>query len=197
MGLIRIPDLRGEEVQCEALTTVQTNLEAFALLSRRVKDNNGFVCGNKGHTHEKCWQVIEYPSWRPRSKRFPQKRTGRGPNQRNPKFRDPEQRFSKLSFQPLQLNQIDILVQEAVALLPSNTLSHCRICLNLILPHKRMSGFLTVLSKHNNCVELFQFNSSSYPLSPLLATNANSLRQTEIIPSQTLRKTSSTIKPPN
>ncbi|KAJ8428466.1 hypothetical protein Cgig2_030249 [Carnegiea gigantea] len=33
------------------------------------------VCGNKGHSKEKCWLVIGYPSWHPRSKKFPQKKT--------------------------------------------------------------------------------------------------------------------------
>ncbi|KAJ8440248.1 hypothetical protein Cgig2_001583 [Carnegiea gigantea] len=28
----------------------------------------------KGHSKEKCWQVIGYPSWHPRSKKFPQKK---------------------------------------------------------------------------------------------------------------------------
>jgi len=28
--------------------------------------------GNKGHSKDKCWQIIGYPKWHPCSKRFPQ-----------------------------------------------------------------------------------------------------------------------------
>ncbi|KAJ8427640.1 hypothetical protein Cgig2_023349 [Carnegiea gigantea] len=35
-------------------------------------------CGNRGHQKNKCWQIIGYPSWHPRSRKFPQKRCGRG-----------------------------------------------------------------------------------------------------------------------
>jgi len=47
--------------------------ETSALLS---KGSNAVCefCGNKGHTKEKCWQLIGYPSWHPRSKKLPQKK---------------------------------------------------------------------------------------------------------------------------
>ena len=32
------------------------------------------VCGNRGHVKHKCWQIIGYPSWHPRSKKNPQKK---------------------------------------------------------------------------------------------------------------------------
>ena len=43
-------------------------------------------CGTKGHSKEKCWTVIGYPSWHPRHKKFPQKKKTRASN--NPRGRD-------------------------------------------------------------------------------------------------------------
>ncbi|KAJ8432808.1 hypothetical protein Cgig2_026138 [Carnegiea gigantea] len=40
-------------------------------------------CGNRGHSKEKCWTVIGYPSWCPRHKMFPQKKNVRAINARN------------------------------------------------------------------------------------------------------------------
>jgi len=34
------------------------------------------VRGGRGHTKEKCWKVIGYPSWHPRGKKNPQKKGG-------------------------------------------------------------------------------------------------------------------------
>ena len=49
--------------------------EALALLSRGERDIRCSHCGNTGHIKEKCWQLIGYPTWHPRFKRQPQRRT--------------------------------------------------------------------------------------------------------------------------
>lgn len=44
---------------------------------------------NKGHDKDRCWQLIGYPSWHPRSKKFPQKKVNNeaAKNQKSGKFR--------------------------------------------------------------------------------------------------------------
>uniref|UniRef100_A0A7C9CXZ8 Retrovirus-related Pol polyprotein from transposon TNT 1-94-like beta-barrel domain-containing protein n=1 Tax=Opuntia streptacantha TaxID=393608 RepID=A0A7C9CXZ8_OPUST len=66
--------LQQEELQRQVLGNV--SLDASALMSKNVTENRCTVCNNKGHTKEKCWQVIGYPNWHPRSKRNPQKKGG-------------------------------------------------------------------------------------------------------------------------
>jgi len=72
--------LQQEELQKQVLEDVHPLLESSALLSKNVDVQHGemkcSVCGNKGHTKEKCWQVIGYPSWHPRSRKHPQKKFG-------------------------------------------------------------------------------------------------------------------------
>jgi len=71
--------LQQEELQQEALHEVHEQLETSALLSKGVEELRCSHCGNKGHMKEKCWQLIGYPSWHPRSKKFSQRRGGKGP----------------------------------------------------------------------------------------------------------------------
>jgi len=59
--------LQQEELQQEVLFDAQLDLESSALLSKG-SDGKCTQCGNKGHARDKCWQVIGYPSWYPRSK---------------------------------------------------------------------------------------------------------------------------------
>ncbi|KAJ8438024.1 hypothetical protein Cgig2_030005 [Carnegiea gigantea] len=67
--------IQQEEMQREVLNQGnQVQYEVSALYSRGNDDKCG-VCGNKGHSKDNCWQVIGYPRWHPRSKRFPQKKS--------------------------------------------------------------------------------------------------------------------------
>ncbi|KAJ8425811.1 hypothetical protein Cgig2_008860 [Carnegiea gigantea] len=61
--------LQQEELQREALNEVHVQQETSALLSKGIeRSSEGQVL-----------QIIGYPNWHPRSRRFPQKRGGRGP----------------------------------------------------------------------------------------------------------------------
>jgi len=71
--------LQQEELQMEVLEEEKTVLEFSALyekghevlLSKGSEDRCGYG-GNKGHSRDKCWKIIGYPKWHPRSKKFPQ-----------------------------------------------------------------------------------------------------------------------------
>ncbi|KAL8096380.1 hypothetical protein AgCh_037368 [Apium graveolens] len=55
---------KQEESQRDVLTIPE--LEFSAMLSKKSIDSRVVVCtacGGKGHTSEKCWTVIGYPSW--------------------------------------------------------------------------------------------------------------------------------------
>ena len=66
--------IQQEEMQRQVLDEYKSTLfEVSALYNKGVEEKCG-VCGNKGHQKEKCWQVIGYPSWHCRSKKFPQKK---------------------------------------------------------------------------------------------------------------------------
>ena len=67
--------IQQEELQRQVLEDVQFGVESSALLSKNVEVRCS-VCGNKGHTKEKCWQIIGYLSWHPRSKKNPQRKRG-------------------------------------------------------------------------------------------------------------------------
>lgn len=71
-------------MQRETLNEVHVQLETSALLSKGIEEMRCTHCGNRGHQKDKCWQIIGYPSWHPRSRKFPQKRGGRGPGGRGP-----------------------------------------------------------------------------------------------------------------
>ncbi|KAJ8432871.1 hypothetical protein Cgig2_033876 [Carnegiea gigantea] len=45
-------------------------------------------CGNKGHENDKFWEIIGYPSWHPRIKKFPQKKPNKE-GSRNQRFNKP------------------------------------------------------------------------------------------------------------
>jgi len=66
-------------LQREVLHEVHEQLETSALLSKGVEELRCSHCGSKGHVKDKCWHIIGYPNWHPRSKKFPQRRGGRGP----------------------------------------------------------------------------------------------------------------------
>ena len=72
--------LRQEELQRQALEDVNAHIESSASLSKnselRYTETRCSVCGNRGHAKEKCWQVIGYPNWHPRSMKNPQKKFG-------------------------------------------------------------------------------------------------------------------------
>ena len=63
--------LEQEETQREALAEVQVQLESSASLGKTVAENKCSECENKGHSRGKCWLMIVYPNWHPRSKKFP------------------------------------------------------------------------------------------------------------------------------
>jgi len=71
--------LQQEELQREVLEDEQFVHESSALYGRSLEavsspgvENRCSHCGNKGHVKEKCWQILGYPRWHPRSKKFPQ-----------------------------------------------------------------------------------------------------------------------------
>jgi len=70
--------LQQEELQREVLSGHPIQVESAALLSEGAANLYCSVYGNRGHNKEKCWQVIGYPSWHPKSKKFPQKKGGKG-----------------------------------------------------------------------------------------------------------------------
>ena len=65
--------LQQEEQQKQVLEGLKFSSESSALLSKNMDmkpmDVQCSECGNKGHTSEKCWHVIGFPSWHPRAKR--------------------------------------------------------------------------------------------------------------------------------
>ena len=61
--------LQQEEMQGEVLKELKPYHEASTLLSKGNGDKCGH-CGNKGHDKDKSWQIIGYPSWHPKSRRF-------------------------------------------------------------------------------------------------------------------------------
>lgn len=65
--------IQQKEMQREVLNQGnQVQYKVSALYSRGKQEKCG-VCGNKGHSKEKC-EVIGYTSWHPRSKKLPQKK---------------------------------------------------------------------------------------------------------------------------
>ena len=65
--------LQQEELQKQVLEGLKFASEGAALISKagdnRVNESGCTECGNKGHTRDKCWLIIGYPSWHPRSRR--------------------------------------------------------------------------------------------------------------------------------
>jgi len=79
--------LQQEEQQKQNLEGMHLSSDHSALLSRNVDakplDIKCSECGNKGHTSDKCWHVIGFPSWHPRARRsFPSQRRGGSTNWR-------------------------------------------------------------------------------------------------------------------
>lgn len=66
--------LHQEELQRQILNGSAITAEPTALYSRNSEEICS-KCGNKGHDKERCWQVIGYPNWHPKSKRLPQKKS--------------------------------------------------------------------------------------------------------------------------
>jgi len=74
--------LQQEALQREVLEDDQFVHESSALYGKTHEvifnpgaENKCSHCGNKGHVKEKCWQIIGYPRWHPRSRKFPQAKT--------------------------------------------------------------------------------------------------------------------------
>jgi len=65
--------LQQKELQKQVLEGLKFATEGAALISKgvdnRISEQGCTECGNKGHTREKCWLIIGYPPWHPRSKR--------------------------------------------------------------------------------------------------------------------------------
>lgn len=61
--------LQQEEAQREVLNIIKVDNDAMAMFSRFNPDKHIIcnVCGVKGHKGERCWTVIGYPQWHPRS----------------------------------------------------------------------------------------------------------------------------------
>lgn len=67
--------LQQEENQKEILCSyAHPMVESTALYSKNMSNETCPKCGNKGHPRERCWLVISYPHWHPKSAQFPQKR---------------------------------------------------------------------------------------------------------------------------
>jgi len=62
-----------EELQRQVLNETQFLVESSTLMTKH-SEIKCVVCGIKGHTKEKCWHIIGYSNWHPRSKRSSQKR---------------------------------------------------------------------------------------------------------------------------
>ncbi|KAJ8436185.1 hypothetical protein Cgig2_021856 [Carnegiea gigantea] len=74
--------IQQEESQREVFKINKLEVETTALYSRneRFKDAKTCAeCGNKGHTSDKCWTVIGYPSWHPKGKKQAYKKGDRPP----------------------------------------------------------------------------------------------------------------------
>jgi len=56
--------LQQEEQQRQVLEGLKFSSKSSALLSKNT-DTRCSECGNKGHTYDKCWHVIGFPSWHP------------------------------------------------------------------------------------------------------------------------------------
>ena len=71
--------LQQEELQRQVLESTHVKPEFSALLSKNAEARGGerrcTVCHNKGHTRDRCWQIIGYLSWHPGSKQHPQRKT--------------------------------------------------------------------------------------------------------------------------
>lgn len=65
--------LQQEESQREILSHDKITTESTALYSKNTAEVCT-KCGVKGHPRDKCWKVIGYPDWHPRSQKFPQKK---------------------------------------------------------------------------------------------------------------------------
>ena len=84
--------LQQEEQQKQVLEGLKFSSESSALFSKNMESKPAdqcAECGNKGHTSEKCWHVIGFPSWHPRAKRPVQfhRRGGRAFSQGGRSFR--------------------------------------------------------------------------------------------------------------
>lgn len=72
--------LQQEESQKEILSTyVHPLVDSVALYSKNASNETCPKCGNKGHPKERCWEIIGYPNWHPKTAQFPQKRTQQRP----------------------------------------------------------------------------------------------------------------------
>ncbi|KAL2934853.1 Retrovirus-related Pol polyprotein from transposon RE1, partial [Bienertia sinuspersici] len=63
--------LQQEESQRDVLTSVKLEPESSAMYGKGNPKSAGDVCsacGVKGHTAERCWTIIGYPRWHPKSK---------------------------------------------------------------------------------------------------------------------------------
>ncbi|KAJ8436271.1 hypothetical protein Cgig2_011543 [Carnegiea gigantea] len=72
--------LQQEELQREVLEEEQSIHKASKLYSKghvalfsKTNEERCGHCGNKGHTREKCWQLIGYPHWHPKGRKSSQK----------------------------------------------------------------------------------------------------------------------------
>ncbi|XP_021849185.1 uncharacterized protein [Spinacia oleracea] len=66
--------LQQEESQRDILSHIKEEGETLAMYSKG-NDSTCTACGKPGHTGDKCWSVVGYPSWHARSK---QNTTGKG-----------------------------------------------------------------------------------------------------------------------
>jgi len=114
--------LQQEESQREVLEVNKLEVETTAFFSKSDKSREAKLCsecGNKGHTADKCWTIIGYPSWHPKGRKQANKRGDRSQNFKG------KGRFaatadtnvsSATALTPLQVEQI----QQLMKLLPAS-----------------------------------------------------------------------------
>ena len=120
--------IQQAESQKELLEAGHLEVESTALYSTSEPSKGCSECGNKVHNKQKCWRTIDYPSWHPKAKKFPQKKfdenqtfrgSFKGSNEGGvaAKAETSRSQSSEISLSQAQLEQL----QQLLKLPPQNT----------------------------------------------------------------------------